>query len=108
MAMRRWFARTYHQPPNSPLFDAETLAYWVSHMMADQEAEAEQLRSAIDASRSRSDPAAVAWRGRANARLAQLGGTVDEQDESLEADIEAARRGDLPDFMKKRIGRTRG
>ena len=85
------------------------MSYWAAHLMADQEIERRQLRTALTEAGNRSDPAALAWRDRARKRLSALGDTmVAADDGNLAADLAAAQRGELPDFMKKRMGGSRG
>ena len=106
MRLRRWFARTYRQPPNSPLFEAETIAYWMGQVVADNMEEAEQLQALLAKAPPAGNPQAQAWRTRVEARLRELGGMVDSTaDDQLAVDLAATERGELPEFLRRRMQR---
>lgn len=104
MLLRRWFARTYHQPPNSPLFEAETLGYWQSQVLADNMQEAQALRGMLEKTPAANDAASTSWRARVQARIDALGGKVGTAaDDQLAQDLAASERGELPEFLKRRM-----
>ena len=104
MVLRRWFARAYHQPPNHPLFAQETLTYWRAHLVADNLQETQQLQALLDTTPPATSPQSQAWRSRVQARLRDLGAKVDAPaDDQLALDLAAAERGEMPEFLRRRM-----
>lgn len=110
--LQRWWSRRYGRPPNDPLYAAETQTFWLTEFYRDCLDEAYQLKDQIEQmpSGGSGSKTSAALRGRLMARFRALqtilkGESASPVEDQLAIDIAAQKRGDLPDFIRRKMQR---